>query len=385
MSIEKYTVKTGETMYRLKQYLGIDPSTGKSIRVTRQGFRSKREAERASKKLIAEFENQNFVKNSHNMTFCEVYEEWISIYKDSVKESTYSKTLETFRNHILPEFGGYKINRISVTQYYKSLSKWSKKIKNFMSIHTYARKVFRYALKSKYINSDPTDVPTFPKSKIGSDKPKYTHYSKNELIHFLEGAKKVENTHWFTYFRLLAYSGCRKGELLALTWKDINFNEHYVDISKTVTTGLNNKLIIQTAKTSKSNRLVYMDTETMEILSTWKKEQSELLKLSSLTFSDSQLLFPNEYNSYIYPQKVGQKLQSICSRINLRYISPHWFRHTHVSLLNEASTDYKEISERVGHSNIKQTMNTYAHVSPQKLLETAKTFSDFINSVEPNQ
>ncbi|WP_366409372.1 tyrosine-type recombinase/integrase [Proteiniclasticum sp.] len=101
--------------------------------------------------------------------------------------------------------------------------------------------------------------------------------------------------------------------------------------------------------------------------------------------SKDQLLFPNKNNSYIYPQKVGQKLESICSRIGLRYISPHWFRHTHVSLLNEASTDYKEISERVGHSNIKQTMNTYAHVSPQKLLETANTFSDYINSAESDK
>ena len=69
---------------------------------------------------------------------------------------------------------------------------------------------------------------------------------------------------------MLAYSGMRKGEALSLKWRDINFNDNTIGINKTVTLVENNKIAIQTPKTISSKRVVYMDSETMSILKTWK-------------------------------------------------------------------------------------------------------------------
>ena len=80
---------------------------------------------------------------------------------------------------------------------------------------------------------------------------------------------------WKTFFRVLAYSGFRKGEALALTWNDINFKGSSISVSKTLTAGLDNKLIVQAPKTKKSKRINSMDPGTMDMLKVWKKIQGE--------------------------------------------------------------------------------------------------------------
>ena len=77
-------------------------------------------------------------------------------------------------------------------------------------------------------------------------------FTKDELLTFLES---IDSQKWKTLFRVLAYSGFRKGEVLALTWNDINFKASTISVSKTLTLGLGNKLIVQTPKTKKMRRL----------------------------------------------------------------------------------------------------------------------------------
>jgi len=131
-------------------------------------------------------------------------------------------------------------------------------------------------------------------------------------------------------FRLLAFSGCRKGEILALTWDDINFKKNTINITKTLTFGLENKLIVQPPKTEKSKRNLNMDEKTMQIMKEWKKRQAQdMLMLGHNTMNKNQLVFTNLKNKYINPQRIGQIIEKFCSKINHKVITPHGFRHTH--------------------------------------------------------
>ncbi len=108
------------------------------------------------------------------------------------------------------------------------------------------------------------------KIDVPTDEENENFYTKEELIQFLNCAKDYGNYQAFTFFRLLAFSGSRKSELLALTWNDINFTRNEIRINKALARGKNSRLYIKTTKTKKSTRTIKMDVNTMTILDEWK-------------------------------------------------------------------------------------------------------------------
>ena len=108
----------------------------------------------------------------------------------------------------------------------------------------------------------------------------------------LKQLEKETNPMVLPLFRVLAFTGMRKGELLALTWSDINFKDANIRINKTLTRGLNNVLIIQEPKTTSSARIIPIDDRTLNILSEWNKVQKkDFLKFGFNTLKPKQLVF----------------------------------------------------------------------------------------------
>ena len=104
----------------------------------------------------------------------------------------------------------------------------------------------------------------------------------------------------------------RKGEALALTWNDLDFINETVTINKTLTRGLENRLIIQTPKTASGKRSVALDPITLSMLNTWRKRQAmDFLKLGFNTMSGEQLIFPNTKNELMGPTKPDKVLDKI--------------------------------------------------------------------------
>lgn len=379
MHIKKHT-KNNKTFYMFQGYLGTDPTTGKRIRVTRQGLSSPKECELEFYRLKLQFEEGEYSK-TNKYSYQDVYNLWIEQYKNTVKESTLSKTLSLFEIHILPYYGKMYIDMIKVTHAQEAINTWFKSLRNYRLVNNYAGLVFKHGMKLGIIKENPTTLVTVPVKKEAVDEEEVeNYYTKEELIAFLDHLEKSNNPKWYTMFRLLAFSGCRKGELLALTWEDLDFNKGTLNISKTLALGLDNRLLIQTPKTKKSKRVIPLDAKTMAIMRDWRTQQAkDMLMFGYNTMSKNQLIFTNTKNTYINLQKVGQKIKPICKQIGLKEITPHGFRHTHCSLLFEAGASIKEVQERLGHSDVQTTMNIYAHVSEKKKEETAEKFASYLN------
>ncbi|WFF73010.1 tyrosine-type recombinase/integrase [Proteiniclasticum sp. QWL-01] len=370
----------GKTLFQMQGYIGTDPATGKRIRVTRRGFKSEEDCQKEYYRLKLQFEAGEFNNKVVKYTFQEVYDLWIQQYQNTVKESTLQNTMTLFRCHILPKFGKMYINRIKITHCQEAVNHWFKVLKNFRIVNSYAGLVFRHAMKLGIISSNPTELVTMPVTldQVEDEDDIENFFSKAELLTFLEG---IDSQKWKTFFRVLAYSGFRKGEALALTWNDINFKKLTISVSKTLTIGLDNKLIVQTPKTKKSKRTVSIDPGTMEMLKIWKRIQAEeMIGLGFNVNKPDQLVFTNLKNKFINPQKVGQMMIKYCQRSGVKYITPHGLRHTHCSILFEAGATLKDVQDRLGHSDIKTTMNIYAHVTEQKKEETALKFAAFLGS-----
>ena len=379
--IRKYTKKDGSTAYMFKAYLGTDELTGKQKYTTRRGFASRKEAQLAISRLKLDIEENGFVKANHD-TFEEIYLLWFdSAYVNTVKESTYVKTKEMFRVHILPAFGSMKLNKISVTYCQTTVNNWCDSLAKYRVMKNYVTKVLDYSIALGLLKDNPMRKITMPKRKEIVDGEKVeNYYNKEELQHFLDCIKSDGFARWHALFRLLAFSGMRKGEALALEWKDIDFNQSTVTVNKTLARGENNKLIIQSPKTKTSFRTVSVDPGTMQLLKEWRKEQArDYLKLGFNTMQPSQVVFTTYKNEYMQLASVTNRINKIIKKHDLKVITTHGLRHTHCSLLFEAGASIQEVKERLGHSDIQTTMNIYTHVTEKAKEGMAEKFAAYVN------
>ena len=373
---------TKGTFFKVRGYLGVDPLTGKQVNINKGGFNTKKEANNYLRKAILDLENSKYlvVKKEKKNTYQEAYEEWVEIYRNNVKESTLHKTMVVFRDHILPKFGKYKIDLISINSLQKQAYEWHSKYKNYKKMINYTFAVFNYAFRMGYISSNPKDKFIMPKKVQEQQDEDLKYYTREELITLFKYLEKDATNEWFTFFRLLAYTGIRKGECLALTWNDIDFKNNTLTVNKTISVGLNNKQIIQDPKSFNSFRTISIDTNTMTILKKWKTEQaSMLLKFGHNSMHKNQLLFSTASRNKMYTlSKPRTILKKVCDKNNFKFIHIHGFRHTHASLLFESGVTMESVKERLGHSDIQTTVNIYTHITQKNKDKTAKKFANYM-------
>lgn len=365
-SIKTYT-KKGEKYYMFKVYLGVDPLTGKPKYTTRRNFKTPGEAKNALYRLQLSIKDGTYF-NKRAETFQDVYDLWIVQYKRIVEESTFVKTIGIFRNHILPVIGMYKIDKINFEICQKTVNKWQDDLVNFRMVKSYATSVLKFAIKNDYIQKNPFSLVEIKnnKKKVWNDKEDRPEnfYTKEQLLEFLECMKQETNFKAYVFFNLLAFSGIRRGEALALSWKDIDFKKSEIRINKALASG-ENGLYIKSTKTG-APRTIKIYPETIPILKEWKKRQrADYLVLGYNTSQPKQLVFSNERNEFLQLTKPRKWLEQVRKTYKLPKITTHGFRHTHCSLMLESGAKILEVSERLGHADVKTTMNIYAHLSEE--------------------
>lgn len=359
MEIKSYKKKNGETAYMFRAYIGkID---GTSRYITRRGFSTKAKARAALLQLQSDLESEEEIKKE--ITVEEISKKWLKEYADTVQDSTYIKTSRNFQNHIYPAFGSRNIATITAIQMQEQVNEWSKKLVYGRKLKGLMNNIFKYAIRHGYIETNPVDsVVTTVRKKVDS---KSDFYNKDELKKFMKLVTKTKDLEKLVLFRLLAFTGARKGEILALEWKD--WNDNTLNINKAVTRGFTGEEIGAT-KTVSSNRLISLDQTTQNILKKWKKQNP-----------NTRYIFENEFKKPI-PSTLPRKwLLGILKDSKLRPIKIHGFRHTHASLCFEAGMTLKQVQYRLGHSDLKTTMNVYTHITTQAKDDIGERFAKYID------
>ncbi|MFJ8065816.1 tyrosine-type recombinase/integrase [Psychrobacillus sp. NPDC096426] len=385
-TIKKYKKKDGSTAYMFNVYLGTDPLTGKPKRTTRRGFKSIKEAKLTLARLEIDIEANGFKLNK-KVTFQEVYEMWLENYRHTVKLSTVNTTVTMFRGAILPKFSSLSVEKINTSYCQKVINEWSKHYVNFRTYSSYIKMVLDHATVLKIIDDNPMRKIIKPKpvAKVDKEEKLENYYDKQQLEHFLNTIEKNENMKVYVLFRLLAFTGGRKGEVLALTWDDIDFKEKTIRFNKTLAKTETSNKYVQAPKTVQSKRVISVDDKTLGTLEKWRKMQTKLL----LTYGINASFNPNQpvltstdkratdgYHVTTYPNEL---LKTLKKKYEFPDITVHGFRHTHASLLFEAGASLKDVQDRIGHTDIKTTMNVYAHVTQKMKDNTAEKFAKYIN------
>lgn len=368
-TFKEYTKKNGKKAWMVTAYIGVHD--GKQKNITRRGFKSEREARLALSKIEAGVDKPKGKDEKPKIyTYQNIYDLWIEEYSRTVKASTLLKTEQLFKNHILPAFGDKIMKEIKPLEVQEIMFAWHKKLARASMVMNYAGMVFDYAIRMELIASNPTKVIKKPvRVKAVKRDEDLNFYDKKELKKFMKALENGNNFRAYVYFRLLAFTGMRKGETMALEWSDINFKDHTLNINKAVSrtaTGLH----IQTPKTPSSIRRISLDNKTTEILKKYHEK-----------YNEHDLVFCSENGGILSPAKPRKWYMAALKNLpkNFKYISIHGFRHTHASLLFEAGASIKDVQSRLGHSDIQTTMNIYTHVTKDAKEKLANKFNAYVD------
>lgn len=373
--------KNDKTYYEFQLYVGIDPLTGRKRTTRRRGFSSMKAAKLALARLELAVEDGEFEAKPKQYTLQDMYEMWFDQYKNTVKESTWATTQRIYRIHILPIFGKYQIDKITIIECQKAVNEWfNQGLTSFNRYINYLAKVLDYAITLQIIQVNPARQVIIPRRKTNNVRKNLeNYYTKSELEHFFVCLKDANiNPQAYVFFRLAAFSGMRKSEMLALKWSDVDFVHNTISVNKTQSRGENNRLVVQTPKTIRSERTAYIDPKTSRILRDWQKEQQKFLSAMGYQIGDN-LVFSNEKNKMFQPVKPQLWLKTVIDNYDLKKVTVHAFRHTYATLSAEAGSTAKEVQEQLGHASIMTTMDIYTATTKKERNESTKKLAAYLN------
>ena len=387
MAIKSYIDKDGKKKWKINVYLGIDPLTGKKKYTNRIGFKTEKQAKLKEAQLITGIEKIE----KKQPTFTEIYEMWFDTYQDEVKDSTLAATKDIFRLHILPNFGDYLIDKIQYSHIQKWVKEKAKTHVKYKEFHGYLESVIVYAKSKGFRSDNPCEGISFPTKIAKKGKKIEVIWDRNQLSYFLNYVEENRPLRDFAMFRLLAYSGMRRGEMLALEWNDLSFLDGILTINKSRKVVSNPRHIegskeprkIETTGDTKTgdDRTIKLDKKTIDILYKWRVEQTKLVGSQKLMFTNTN----GKCMLLNHPLKI---LNSILDKIdlidgvNLTRIDVHRFRHIHTTMLilsNKSKNSLGAIMNRLGHADITTTLNIYNHIMKEEKVDVLESFIEYID------
>ena len=285
--------------------------------------------------------------------------EWLIEKKDYIKESTYANYSNNIFNHIIPKLGNYHLNQIN-----------HKIIQDFLlELSKNGRKDNTGGLSEKTIKDITIIVKGSIKKAINENKIKYIELSfnyprdnKDKSIYILTKHEQNKITNYVLNnctsknigLLISLYSGIRIGELCALQWKDVDFKNNKLTISKTIQRIYikdkdNNisKIIVSTPKTKNANREIPINKDFLEILKKLKSEK------------DNYIL--SNTSKYVEPRTYRKHFNKVLRELKIKQFNFHSLRHTFATNCISLGCDYKTVSELLGHANVNITLNLYVH------------------------
>jgi len=281
------------------------------------------------------------------------FEEDISGIKNGrITESTYENHEAILRLWLLPYIGNLRLDKITDSTIDKLVMRWKteKKLQLGLLRNIFAvlNKIFKYALKKRYITESPMQLVETPNYVP----PRHKVWSENDVAKFMELSK---DNRYYIGFVLALTTGMRIGELCSLNWDDINLEQGTVTITKTLKYTNGSKLHVKPYPKSKNSfRTIGIPEFTIEALKAHKAKQ---MKGVSIVFDN--------LGDYHYPTTVSRDFPGVCRKYSMPPIRFHYMRHTHATILLLAGIPVIDVAQRLG-DTIETVMRTYAHVIPRK-------------------
>lgn len=326
---------------------------------------NKRKAKKTMKEIVGRFNSDSL--DYDNIQFVSFLDEWLENMKSILKPSTWESYDKTVNGKIKPYFAprNYRFKELipgTFNQYFVFLSKHGKSdgegglsYKSVKNIRGVLSSAYEYAIEKNYTTENivlKSRLPSFPHS-IQKEVPEYNSEQVNQLLTFA----KESDSHIYVFLLLALYTGLRKGELLALTWNDVDFDNKLLSVNKS-RTGSRSEVTSQitTPISPSSNRKIPLNEVVLQTL----KDERDLQEKQAMLYGNHF-----ELNNYIvrtvqgHPYTNLSAINRVVNRLTKKAGLPHCtiygFRHSVASILDDSGVAIQDIAVLLGHESVNST------------------------------
>ncbi|TDE26453.1 tyrosine-type recombinase/integrase [Actinomadura sp. 6K520] len=376
-------MKRGNTWYYVIRV--TDPETGISKPKWVGGHRTEDDAKEARDEARVKARRGEYI-DRNAITVAEYLDEWLDAHAVEIKPKTLADYRHLIERHVKPNIGGLRLQGVrpgQITKLYRDLVTTGGRRGTGLSprtvghVHSVLRKAFGDAVRvDELIPSNPTERAKRPRLHRGEPGKVWT---TAQLRAFLDVAK---GHRLFAFYRLAAYSGARRGELLNLRWRDVDLDGASIQI-KGSASFIAGERIEGTTKSGRS-RVVSLDPGTVDVLRAHRKRQAaDKLKVGeSWKGTEDGYVFTTGWGEPVHPDTVSSLMAALIKEHNggedvepLPHARLHDLRHVHATTLLLAGVPVHVVAARLGHADPAITLRVYAHVVNEQLAEAATIFA----------
>jgi len=366
--------------------VGKDPVTGKRKQLSQTFKGTHKEAERELSHILTMIESGKGVKPI-KLTLGQYLNQWLDEYaKVNTTPRTYQRYKEIVRDNLIPALGSIPIMDLKpyhIQSYYtKALESGRKDGKGGLSAKTvthYHRVLFealKYAVKHEMIFRNVAETVTPPKPKAK----KITVIDSQGVNRLLEA---VKDSFYYPIFYAAVYTGMRRSELLGLRWQNVDLDFLTISVTETLHRLNDSSYFYGEPKSKRGKRSIAISPSVALLLREYKAKQQADRLLLGVQLTDNDLVFSMPDGSPMSPHAVTWAFVNLRNKLGFAGLRLHDLRHTHATLLLKQGVHPKVVSERLGHSTVGITLDTYSHVLPGLQEAAAVGFEEMLKKSAP--
>lgn len=362
--------------------IGRDGGTGKQIQKSLYG-KTQKEVSKKLRQLTLKIEDGKYIEPS-KLTVGQWLSIWLNEYIGNVKPLTAASYRTQYENHIKPGLGAIKLtalNANSVQKFYNDLQrKKGLSPKTIKNVHGVLHKSLEKAVALQYISYNPSNACELPKVIKKEIQP----LDEKDIKAFLCA---ISGHKYETLYIVTLFTGMRQGEILGLTWDNIDFEKGTIYINKQLQKEKtkNGKYYLATLKNDKS-RTITPAPYIMKLLNEYKKNQTSLKIKGGSIWGNSEpinknLVFTDEIGCHLVHVTVYKQYKKIVESIGCSSARFHDLRHSYAVASLQNGDDVKTVQENLGHHTAAFTLDVYGHVSERMKKESAARMEAYIKSL----
>jgi integrase len=364
--------RKGSKNYTIVLQLGLDPATGKRKQQWITVGPSIRKAEKQMTKLINELDSGTYIA-PNKVTVAQYLQRWLAeCSKPSLTPRSYERYKGIVEKHLIPAIGRIRLIELRpehIQRHYAVLVSKGLAARTVRYDHIVIHGALRMATKWQLVPRNVADAVEPPKPKQSE----MQTWDSDEVAQFLEAAKRTPN---YVLFYATLYTGARRSELLGLSWRHIDFLYSQMNIERGLHWTKEKGYIFTQPKTAKSRRSIALSPSLALLLKEYKEGEECAHLLAGKPLTEDDLVFSHPDGSPLFPNSVSRAWVQLAEKAGIKVIRFHDARHTHASILLKQGIHPKVVQERLGHSTIAVTLDTYSHVTPGLQEAAAKRFDD---------
>lgn len=337
---------------------------------------SKAEAQRQLREFLSNLDKGTPI-NTSKTTVIEYLDVWM---RDYAETNCSARTVEGYRGiirrYLIPNLGQIRLTKLTprnIQGLYSDMLGKGLSARTVLHTHRLLSEALKHAVKWGMVARNICE-------SVDPPRPKRKEMRSLDTTDVQTLLEATSQTPYGSIYFLALYTGLRRAEVLGLRWCDLDLKNGTLSVNQTVVRILGKGLTIGEPKTAYSRRLVSLSPSASALLGGLRNKRAGQLQEAGLNWDEMTLVFCNSDGGPISPDTVTHAFSKIIKRLGLPYIRFHDLRHTHATLMLKQGIHPKIVSERLGHSSINITLDTYSHVLPGMQETAALAFEEAVGT-----